>query len=118
MGFALDDFERPIPLTFVTCSAKPEQLDEHQDLLKWGAQLVGNVRQKPLSRVHQAYLATQRREPGDGQYDAADEEHHRRGHSRAGDSTDDEELGYVGPQRDPERHPAYVHERRNTVEIG
>src|SRR5712671_5203663 len=99
MRFSLDDLEGPLALRLRSSATESKQLDEHEDLLKRGSQLVGHVRQKALPRFDEADLASQRRKAGDRQHDASREKQQGSRDARFGNSSGDEVLRDIRSQR-------------------
>src|SRR5437762_1415884 len=118
MSFTLDDFKRSLPLLLVSCTPQAQQLDEHQNLLQWRAQLVGDVGEKALSRIDEADLAAQRGEAGYGENDAAREEQQSAREVGLRNSSRDEKTSYVWPEVHVECGPADEAKRGYAVQIG
>src|SRR3979411_100637 len=93
MRFPLDDLQRPLALGLASRAAESYELNEHQDLLERGAELVRHVRQEALPRVDEAYLAAERCKAGDGEHDPARQQQQGCRHTRLGDSS-----GYEVPR--------------------
>src|SRR5215210_908675 len=100
MRFTLDDLQRTIPFGFSTGSSQPKQLDEHEDLLKRRAQLVGNIRQKSLSRAYETKLAAEQGKAGDREHDTSGKQQQRCGDARLRNAAGDQILRHVRAERD------------------